>query len=70
MGLRARQIRVLDLHHHPYGIGTLEGLVPVSGQTDPSGLDCMVCPCRDTHTNDAPEEDSYSVLGDLGYIVV
>ena len=27
-------------------------------------------PCGDTHTNDAPEEDSYSLLGDLGYIVV
>ena len=64
------QSKVLGLHLHPYGIGTLEGLVPVSGQTGQSGLDCMVYPCGGTHTNDAPEEDSYSVLGDLEYIVV
>ena len=62
--------KVLGLHLHPYGIRILEGLAPVSGQTDQSGLGYMVCPCGDTHTNDAPEEGSYSVLDDLEYIVV
>ena len=64
------QGKVLCLHLHPYGIRILEGLAPASGQTDQSGLGCMVCPYGDTHTNDAPEEGSYSVLDGLEHIVV
>ena len=63
--------KVLGLHLHPYGTRILEGLAPcIWVKLINLGWVVMACPCGDTHTNDAPEDDSYSVPDDLECIEV